>query len=75
MPVLVTNQVYSPFEDKDSVNMVGGDILKYGSKCLIELQMAHKSNRKALLRKRRSISEGREMLFRIVESGIENIKE
>jgi len=32
IPVLVTNQVYADFEDKEKINMVGGDLLKYGSK-------------------------------------------
>jgi len=35
IPVLVTNQIYS-WDGK--VGMVGGDILKYWSKCLIELE-------------------------------------
>jgi hypothetical protein len=34
IPVLISNQVYADFEDKDKVNLVGGDLLKYGSKCL-----------------------------------------
>ena len=38
IPVIVTNQVYSSFDDKDKVNMVGGDILKYSSKTLVELK-------------------------------------
>ncbi|MBI2660985.1 DNA repair and recombination protein RadB, partial [Candidatus Woesearchaeota archaeon] len=38
IPVLITNQVYADFEEKDKINIVGGDIIKYGSKCLIELQ-------------------------------------
>ena len=29
IPVLVTNQVYADFNERDKVNMVGGDILKY----------------------------------------------
>ena len=37
IPVLVTSQVYSSFDERDRVNMVGGDILKYGSKCLYEI--------------------------------------
>jgi len=37
IPVLITNQVYADFGDRNRVKMVGGDLLKYGSKCLIEL--------------------------------------
>ncbi|MBI2659465.1 DNA repair and recombination protein RadB [Candidatus Woesearchaeota archaeon] len=70
IPVLVTNQVYTDFDDKNKVNIVGGDILKYGSKCLIELQITPNSNRRAILRKHRSIQEEKEILLKIVEGGI-----
>ncbi|MBU2561022.1 MAG: DNA repair and recombination protein RadB [Nanoarchaeota archaeon] len=74
IPVLVTNQVYSSFEEKENVKPVGGDILKYGSKCLIELQRGHKGIRKAVLKKHRSIAEDREAMFRIINEGIEEFK-
>lgn len=70
IPVLLTNQVYADFDNKENIKMVGGDILKYGSKCLIELQPGHKGIRKAILVKHRSIPQS-EMLFRIVNEGIE----
>ena len=53
IPVLVTNQVYH-WEDED--RMVGGDILKYWGKCLIEL-VNDKGRRTAYLRKHRSLPE------------------
>ncbi len=69
IPIIVTSQVYADFKDKDRVNIVGGDILKNGSKCLIEL---HYTNgiRKASLRKHRSIKEYT-IDFTITEKGIE----
>lgn len=70
IPILVTNQVYADFKKKDSVKMVGGDILKYWSKCLLELQITEPGNRKAILQKHRSIEEGREVTFKIVQTGI-----
>lgn len=70
MPILITNQVYTDFDEKDKVNIVGGDILKYGSKCLIELQITPDNNRRAILRKHRSLAEQKESLFKIVEGGI-----
>jgi len=70
IPVLITNQVYADFDDRNKVNIVGGDILKYGSKCLIELQITPNNNRRAILRKHRSIEEEKELLFKIVEGGI-----
>ncbi len=76
IPVVITNQVYSDFltdeefrEGKEKrVNMVGGDILKYWSKCLIELTN-EKGRRAALLRKHRSLS-SREIYFEIFDAGI-----
>ncbi|MBW2977471.1 DNA repair and recombination protein RadB [Candidatus Woesearchaeota archaeon] len=73
IPVLITNQVYADFAKKNGVKIVGGDLLKYGSKCMIELQNGHQGVRKAILRKHRSIAEEKEVMFRIVEKGIEKV--
>ncbi|MBI2659737.1 DNA repair and recombination protein RadB [Candidatus Woesearchaeota archaeon] len=70
IPVLIANQVYADFDTKDKVNIVGGDILKYGSKCLIELQITPNGNRRAILKKHRSIGEEKEILFKIVDGGV-----
>lgn len=75
IPVLITNQVYANFEDKNKISMVGGDILKYASKCLIELQLLPNSRRRAILRKHRSVQEGKEAVFKIIENGFEELKE
>ncbi|MBI2124406.1 DNA repair and recombination protein RadB [Candidatus Pacearchaeota archaeon] len=75
IPILITNQVYADFDEKEKVNIVGGDILKYGSKCLIELQITPNSNRRAIVRKHRSLKSEREILFKIVEGGIIGAKE
>ena len=75
IPVVVTNQVYSSFtstlEDKQKeskVSMVGGDLLKYWSKCLIELQNHH-GKRKLILKKHRSLPI-KELAFEIIGPGI-----
>jgi DNA repair protein RadB len=75
IPVIVTNQVYSAFtqnnEDRDferQVSMVGGDLLKYWSKCLIELQ-GYGGRRKIVLKKHRSLPV-KELAFEIVGAGI-----
>ncbi len=65
IPVLVSNQVYSSFDARDKIQLVGGDLLKYGSKCLIELQLTSSKRRKAVLRKHRNIAEGKEIYFEI----------
>ena len=72
IPVLITNQVYADFDNRDKVKMVGGDLLKYGSKCLIEVQK-FSNCRGLILRKHRSLPEGGEMKFKIVEKGIEEV--
>src|SRR3989344_5249394 len=61
IPVLIADQVYADFENREKVNIVGGDILKYGSKCLMELQITPNGNRRAILRKHRSIAEEKEI--------------
>ncbi len=72
IPIILTNQVYANFEDKSKLNMVGGDILKYGSKCLIELILDEQTRqRKAILRKHRFLPESKEISFRIEEKGIQ----
>ena len=75
IPVLISNQVYADFDSKEKVNIVGGDILKYGSKCLIELQITPNGNRRAILRKHRSLGEGKDILFKIVDGGVIGTKE
>jgi hypothetical protein len=50
------------------VNLVGGDILKYWSKCIIELKN-ERGKRQAILRKHRSLKEG-VMDFEIDNLGI-----
>ncbi|MEK6855557.1 MAG: DNA repair and recombination protein RadB [Nanoarchaeota archaeon] len=65
IPVIITNQVYN-WEDENK--MVGGDILKYWSKCHIEL-VNERGGRVAHLRKHRSLKE-KSLEFEIVNSGI-----
>jgi len=48
--------------------MVGGDLLKYWSKCLIELQN-HYGKRKLILKKHRSLPI-KELAFEIINTGI-----
>lgn len=75
VPVILTNQVYQDFEDKTKVNIVGGDLLKYQSKCLIELQKLEDSVRKAIIRKHRSIEENKHIFFIIKNLGMEEYDE
>jgi DNA repair protein RadB len=69
IPVISTAQVYADLENKDKVQVVGGLLIRNMSKCLIELQKQN-SIRRAIIRKHRSVPEGKEVSFKIVESGI-----
>lgn len=72
IPVVTTTQVYADFENKDQVKLVGGNIIKNISKCLIELKKSG-PNRIAEVKKHRSIEEGKKIMFRIVDEGIEEV--
>jgi DNA repair protein RadB len=76
IPILITNQVYSGYVSEDDwrngkekeMNIVGGDLFKYWSKCIIELKQSGK-NRKAVLLKHRSLP-NKEFNFEIRNEGI-----
>jgi DNA repair protein RadB len=76
IPVIITNQVYSGFQTEEDwkkglereVNIVGGDLLQYWCKCIIELKN-EKGKRKAILLKHRSQPE-KELGFEIKNDGI-----
>ena len=76
IPVLITNQVYMEFLSEEdfkkgverNTNLVGGDLFKYWSKCIIELKNDN-GKRKAVLLKHRSMPQ-KEMGFIIKNEGI-----
>lgn len=76
IPVIITNQVYNEFvpqenwkkESERNTNIVGGDLMKYWSKCIIELKN-NSGRRKAILLKHRSLPE-KEFAFEIKNKGI-----
>lgn len=65
IPILVTNQTY---RWNDENRMVAGDIVRYWSKCLIEMENDN-GKRTAHLRKHRSIGE-KSLAFQIYDGGI-----
>ncbi|MCR4327052.1 MAG: DNA repair and recombination protein RadB [Nanoarchaeota archaeon] len=75
IPVLITNQVYGSFLSFEEVkkgvekemNIVGGDLFKYWSKCIIELKKDR--GRKAVLLKHRSL-ERKDFTFEIRDEGV-----
>lgn len=71
VPVLVTNQVYSA---GDEIELTSRAIAKYWSKALVELRKLEKENvRLAILRKHRSLPEGRKIEFEITGSGLKAV--
>jgi DNA repair protein RadB len=76
IPIVVTNQVYGDFLSEEdfksgkerTYSMVGGDILKYWGKCLIEIKN-DRGKRKLILKKHRSLPE-KELEFEITNDGI-----
>ena len=76
IPIIITNQVYSGFLSEEEwkkgvereINLVGGDLFKYWSKCIIELKNSG-GKRKAILLKHRSLQK-KEFNFEIKNEGI-----
>jgi len=76
IPVIITNQVYTGFLSEEDwkkgiekeTNLVGGDLFKYWSKCIIELKHDG-GKRRAVLLKHRSLPQ-KEMNFEIKNEGI-----
>jgi len=73
--VIVTNQVYADFNNKNNVHMVGGDLLKYWSKAIIRLDLYKDDIRVASIDKHRSISENKKVFFKIEDKGLFEVKE
>lgn len=76
IPIIITNQVYGGFLSEEDwkkgvqkeMNLVGGDLFKYWSKCIIELKNEG-GRKKAILLKHRSLPK-KEMSFEIKDKGI-----
>ncbi|MEK6830000.1 MAG: DNA repair and recombination protein RadB [Nanoarchaeota archaeon] len=76
IPIIITNQVYSGFLSREDlekgaeriVNLVGGDLMKYWSKCIMELKIEG-SKKKAVLLKHRSLPV-KEINFEIRNEGV-----
>jgi DNA repair protein RadB len=72
IPALVTNQVYTK---DDKVELSSRTIARYWSKTLVELRKLEKDNyRVGIIRKHRSVPEGKSVEFKIVQDGIEGVK-
>jgi DNA repair protein RadB len=68
--VVVTNHIYSIFDEEGVIEPVGGTILKYWSKIIIELVKDENGERFAILKRHRSKPDGVKVKFEIVNSGL-----
>jgi len=72
IPVLITNQVYTDI-DTGRIVPVGGDVVRYWAKIIIELKKIE-DFRIAILKKHKFLPENLKLEFRITDNGIEAIK-
>lgn len=68
--VIVTNHIYSVFDEEGVIEPVGGTILKYWSKIIVELVKDENGERFAILKRHRSKPDGLKVKFEIVNSGL-----
>ena len=71
--VILTNQIYSSYDDEgnNDIKAVGGTILQYWSKAIIQLKRGDDINQRiATLKRHRSIPEGKQAIFSITSRGI-----
>lgn len=72
IPILVTNQMYKDFDTKQN-KMVGGNVLDYWSKIIIEFDIIN-DIKQAKLKKHKFIKEGKTITFEIKNEGLKEIK-
>ena len=71
--VVLTNQIYNAFDEdgNNDIRAVGGTILQYWSKVIIQLERGDELNKRiATLKRHRSIAEGNQAVFSITSNGI-----
>ncbi|MDO5824799.1 MAG: DNA repair and recombination protein RadB [Methanosphaera sp.] len=70
--VVITNQIYSPFDSDDLiVEPIGGTVLKYWSKIIVEIEKdIASSSRSAILQRHKNKSPNQRVTFEIVDEGI-----
>lgn len=71
--VVLTNQIYNAFDEEgnNDIRAVGGTILQYWSKVILQLERDDEVNKRvATLKRHRSIPEGKQAVFAITSRGI-----
>lgn len=68
--VIITNHIYSVFDEEGVIEPVGGTILKYWSKIIIELVKEENGERFAILKRHKSKPDGLKVKFEIIDRGL-----
>jgi DNA repair protein RadB len=68
--VIITNHIYSIFDEENAIEPVGGTILKYWSKIIVELEKNDNGDRFAVLKRHKSMPEGARIKFEIIDKGL-----
>jgi len=72
LPIVITNQVFLDIETS-TISPIGGHILYHNAKAIIKLEKIADNIRRMSLIKHRSIAEGLNCEFKIIDNGIEDI--
>jgi DNA repair protein RadB len=72
IPILVTNQMYVNFDTKEK-KMVGGTLIEYWSKTIIEIEK-EQDQKRLILKKHKFKKEGESTCFEIIENGFAKTK-
>jgi DNA repair protein RadB len=73
LAVIITTQVYASFEVENGVEPVGGSMLKYWSKVIVELKREGRDVEAVLVR-HRGLAEGISVRFHITDKGIQTFE-
>lgn len=68
IPILATNQMYTTFDTKER-KMVGGSLIEYWSKTIVEIDL-NQEGRRVILKKHKFKKEGGEVDFEINSNGL-----
>ena len=70
--IMITSQVYANLQS-GGVEFLGGHSLHHNAKTIIRLDKRSEGRRVAVIMKHRSLPEGRSAMYRITETGIEDV--
>ena len=72
VPVLITSQVYTNITT-GSIEFLGGHAMHHNAKTIIRIDLRGNGVRTAVIKKHRSLPEGRTAMFRITADGVRDM--